>query len=233
MNIDENGEIFEDDNTPAAHSTTVVVSPVAQRNPTTGNPLKDALNAADFNYKDGVQLVANNGNIVLRTSKTTKGGEWLDIDVVSWKKMWVCSPGANGAPKDTVAYSSDGVNCNNPEQGLLSTHLQSLKESGYSRAKIEERAIVFGYYVGSEKPLVTATGTPDEVQIDLAPTAAKAWGSFINRLDAALSRRRIAVETASIVRFSAVVQETKNGDSYTSVEMSSPQKGNQALMIGR
>lgn len=237
MNLDENGDVFDDVDTSVAqnHSTSVVVQQavaVPQRNAFTGNPLKDALNAASFNYKDGTQLVASNGNITLRSSKSSKCGEWVDIDITAWKKVWVCSPGVNSAPKESVAYSDDGVNCNKADQGLLSAHLEMLKESGYSKAKIEERAVLLGYYEGSEKPF-PGGAAPDEVQIDLSPTAAKAWGSFVNRLDAALSRRRITAETASVVRFTAVVSETKSGESYTTIEMSSPRKAAPVPMIGR
>lgn len=237
MNIDENGDVFDDVDTsvPQNYSTAVVVQAAAvpQRNAATGNPLKDALNAASFNYKDGIQLVASNGNITLRSSKSSKCGEWVDIDITAWKKVWVCSPGVNGAPKESVAYSDDGVNCNKADQGLLSAHLEMLKESGYRKAKIEERAVLLGYYEGSEKPFPGGTA-PDEVQIDLSPTAAKAWGSFVNRLDAALSRRRIPVETASVVRFTAVVSETSTGgESYTTLQMSSPRKAIPVPMIGR
>jgi hypothetical protein len=128
------------------------------------NPLADLENAVPFSYSDGTSMVADKGGWQVRSKKTVSVGNAIILEIESWERLWMVTPGTDKAPKECVAYSRDGVNCNNPEQGTLQEHLAMLKASNYPNAKLEERVIVFGFYEGSERPFPSDMETPEYVQ---------------------------------------------------------------------
>lgn len=200
------------------------------------NPLADLENAVPFSYSDGTSMVADKGGWQVRSKKTVSVGNAIILEIESWERLWMVTPGTDKAPKECVAYSRDGVNCNNPEQGTLQEHLAMLKASNYPNAKLEERVIVFGFYEGSERPFPSDMETPEYVQLDLSPTSAKAFHSYVRLLEGSIRRGSIPAEKAKFVKFSIGIAESKKTSStYAAVSMACPYKATAAtrqLLIG-
>ena len=238
--LDEEGEPIEGEAQAVAPVHVQRVQAVAVPQPatfTSTNPLASLENAVSFSYKDGVQLVADKAGFQVRAKKTVTVGFSVAMEVVSWEKFWMVSPGSESAPAELVAYSNDGVNCNNPEQGTLQEHLKVLHSTGYTNARIDERVKVFGFFEGSEKAFPADMGTPTYIQLDLSPVSAKAWLSYLSLLPGSVRRGIVPADKAAFVKFTISVEENKKKGSsktYAAVNMSCPVSGavNRQLLLG-
>lgn len=201
------------------------------------NPLLGKKYAVEFDYKDGIALVADKAGWQIRANKKVSVGSSIIIDVESWEPLWMVIPGTDKAPKELVAYSRDGLNCNNSDQGTLAEHLAMLKSSGYDKARIEERVLVFGFYEGSEKAFPAGVETPEYVQIDLSPTSTRTFHSYMEKLHGSIRRGTVPTDKAAVVKFTITVEENKkkSNATYAAVNCSCPHKVvsvNRQLMIG-
>jgi len=154
-------------------------------NPITG--LKDAVKVA---YDSLTCLVASNGNFLERESKKSVGDE-IVFELLSWQDSYVVQAGDDKAEKTTVRYSDDGVVCS--DGTLVKEHLETLRELGYEKASVKERAVVVG-------SVITCTKGPqlvdDLVQFDLSP---KSKGKFSRYQLMALNALRLGKATAESV----------------------------------
>lgn len=233
--IDEDGEIVEQTAVTPAVKAGVAVAVVQ---PNTGNPLKDLENAINFGFTDGQTLKVDKAGF--QPSKTTNVGNILVMEVLGWKRKWLVAPGTDNAPKDLVAYSDDGVNCNDPEKGTLQEHLALLHSMKYKDAKISERVVLFGVYLASEKPFPSGMESPEYVQVDMASTSALSWASYMDLLMPSIRRGNVPVDKANIVRLTINIAENKKrgAATYPVVAFSNPyrvkptQVDNSRLLLG-
>jgi hypothetical protein len=174
-------------------------------NPITG--LKDAVKVA---YDSLTCLVASNGNFLERESKKSVGDE-IVFELLSWQDSYVVQAGDDKAPKDTVKYSDDGVVCS--DGTLVKEHLEALRESGFEKAGVKERAVVVGSVVSCAKgPQLV----DDLVQFDLSP---KSKGKFSRYQLMALNALRLGKATAeSVTKVRARTElATAGNNTYTVV----------------
>jgi hypothetical protein len=174
-------------------------------NPITG--LKDAVKVA---YDSLTCLVASNGNFLERETKKSVGDE-IVFELLSWQDSYVVQAGDDKAPKETVKYSDDGVVCS--DGTLVKEHLEALREMGYEKAGVKERAVVVGSVVSCTKgPQLV----DDLVQFDLSP---KSKGKFSRYQLMALNALRLGKATAeSVTKVRARTELATAGDkTYTVV----------------
>lgn len=166
-------------------------------------------NAMPVTFDMLTSLIASNGNICKRADSRPLGAE-VTFELLSWQDSFVVSTGDNKSPKDLIKYSDDGVICSDgtPAQ----EHLQHLRELGYTKAAIKQRAVVVGSIISCQKP-----GEIEEdelVQFDLSPQTRAA---FMNYALGCINKQRLGKLTAEqVTKVKAVASlATMNGNTFT------------------
>jgi hypothetical protein len=168
-------------------------------------------NAVRVDYDTLPSIIVSNGNFFERASKKNLGDN-LTFELLSWQDSYVVQPGDDKAPKETVRYSNDGVVCS--DGTLVSEHLQSLREAGYERASVKERAVVVGSLISASKD----QSLIDElVQFDLSP---KSRAKFQNYQLKAMNAQRLGKATAEqVTKVRATTAQASSGNNiYTLAE---------------
>lgn len=227
---------FEDDDTnpfvdaaeaPAASTSTAVaaVAPatsraVAPQSKTAQafNKVPDTIgalkNAMPVTFDMLTPLVATNGNICKRADKRPLGSEVV-FELLSWQDSFVVSTGDDKSPKELIKYSDDGIVC--ADGTPVQEHLQHLRELGYTKASLKQRAVVVGSMISCQK-----AGELEEdelVQFDLSP---QTRASFMNYALACINKQRLGKLTAEqVTRVKAVASlATMNGNTFTKLTFS-------------
>lgn len=150
------------------------------------NPITALKDAVKVSYDSLTSIVASNGNFLERETKKSVGDE-ITFELLSWQDSFVVQSGDDKADKSTVKYSDDGIVCS--DGTLVKDHLDALRQMGYEKASIKERAVVVGSVISCAKgPQLV----DDLVQFDLSP---KSKGKFSRYQLLALNALRLGKAT--------------------------------------
>lgn len=216
---------FEDgDDTTAATATTTVSkasTAVAQAKTAAvavGNKVdlrvmdqfKDALKV-EYNTLD--QIIATNGNFMDRESNTVLG-DTIVFNLLSFQDSYVVSPNDDNAPDDIVRYSDDGVTCSDGTD--VQVHLAFLKENGFPKASLKERAVVVAAVESATK---TDKFNGQLVQLDLSPSSRTMWKRYMANVAYALSIRTVSADKVNRVKAETALKQ-KGTNTFTQVQFS-------------
>jgi hypothetical protein len=174
------------------------------------NPITALKDAVKVSYDSLTSIVASNGNFLERETKKSVGDE-IVFELLSWQDSFVVQAGDDKAPKETVRYSDDGIVCS--DGTLVKDHLEELRNMGYEKASIKERAVVVGSVISCTKgPQLV----DDLVQFDLSP---KSKGKFSRYQLLALNALRLGKATPEqVTRVRAHTElATAGNNTYTVV----------------
>ena len=171
------------------------------------NPLGDLKNALTVDYNTLEQVIATNGNFMLRENDKVLGDEVL-FEVLSHQDSWVVSPEDQKAPIDVVKFSNDGLMCTDGTS--VQEHLNFLRTNGYPRAKLKQRAVVVGAILKTSKA-ADMEGTL--VQFDLSPASRIQWERFT--ANAAFQVKIGKFNADQVTKVKAIADIAKGPDSST------------------
>lgn len=146
-----------------------------------------------------------------------KLGEEIEVILMSWQDRWVCSPNAKEAETDSVRYSGDGVTATDGTD--LKEHLASLKAEGWKNARIDQRLVIMGELV-AESGKSESGRLESLVQLDLPPTGAGAFKSYMLQAAYQVSKGKRTFEDSKRMKLKAVGATNKGGDEFTKIEFS-------------
>ena len=150
------------------------------------NPITALKDAVKVSYDSLTSIVASNGNFLERETKKSVGDE-IVFELLSWQDSFVIQAGDDKDPEETVRYSDDGIVCS--DGTLVKDHLEELRNMGYEKAAVKERAVVVGSVISCVKgPQLV----DDLVQFDLSP---KSKGKFSRYQLLALNALRLGKAT--------------------------------------
>lgn len=156
------------------------------------------------------RLKGSNGNVMDNEDKLL--GDSIDMQVLSWNKMWVVGPGDNKAPADLVRYSLDPI-CF--EDGSLVTgYVDEMKEAGWVNASSKQYLEVVGFLLKAAKP-TDLIG--EMVQIQLSPTSRTSFEGYCLQQSFKAANGMADPEKAQFMRFEAKVV-TGKGNTWTKLE---------------
>ena len=171
------------------------------------NPLGDLKNALTVDYNTLEQVIATNGNFMLRENDKVLGDEVL-FEVLSHQDSWVVSPEDQKAPIDVVKFSNDGLMCTDGTS--VQEHLNFLRTNGYPRAKLKQRAVVVGAILKASK---AADKEGTLVQFDLSPASRIQWERFT--ANAAFQVKIGKFNADQVTKVKAIADIAKGPDSST------------------
>ncbi len=178
------------------------------------NVLSDMKDAFRVEFDSLPRMIAEQGSMVMKEG-AVELGTWVKLKMLSYQDSWVCSPNDNKAPKELVKFSEDGKV---DRDGLsLHDHLMSLREQGYTKAKISHRLVVVG------ELLETANGEgplEDLVQIDLSDTGRKSFNTYTLQASYKVAKGKFDAEDATILKMTAAKARSANNEVYTKVDVS-------------
>lgn len=182
------------------------------------DPLESLEGAFPVEYDTLLNLQLNQGNVINKATNKPIGDE-IGLELLSFQKQWVCSPGVDGdAAKEHVRYSDDGITSTKGENML--EHLANLKSSGFDKASISERQVIVGSLFDPGTKGKDVKGLADTlVQINLPPTTVAAFKRY--RMDQAFKIRKglAQAEGADRVRITCDIV-TKGDNTWTVGEFS-------------
>lgn len=229
MNQTEAGAKFEDEDAATAGAvdqaqsaegakeatqTQVAETPASETRALT-NPNPNAMKARDMMNKGSLsalkdsfhvewnsveRILAAQGQFKFKDNDH-KLGEDIEMVLLSYQDRWVCSPNDDKAPVELVKYSDDGKFATDGTD--LNEHLLALKAENWTKAKIDKRMVIVG-------ELVKETGKTESgrlnslVQIDLPPTGAGAFNTYILQAAFAVGKGKKTFEEAQHMKLKAV-----------------------------
>lgn len=227
MNQTEAGAKFEDEDAATAGATTteettqkeagqaqVAEAPASETRALT-NPNPMALKARDMMNKGSLsalkdsfhvewnsvpRILAAQGQFKFKEDDF-KIGEDIEMTLLSYQDRWVCSPNDDKAPIETVKYSDDGHKSTDGTD--MAEHLENLKAEGWSKAKIDKRMVIVGELV-KESGKTESGRLESLVQIDLPPTGAGAFNTYILQAAFAVGKGKKTFEEAQHMKLKAV-----------------------------
>ena len=168
--------------------------------------VKDAL---PVEYNTLNQIIANQGNLQDRETKTILGDTAV-FKILSWQDAFVVSPEDDAAPDDEVRYSDDGITCS--DGTLVADHIAHLKEIGFDKARLKERAVVVGAMVSAVKSDML---NGQLVQFDLSPASRTQWKRFMANASYAVSVNSKTPEQALNVKVTTSIRQGAGNNSFT------------------
>lgn len=169
-------------------------------------------------YKDAMkveyntlnQVIATNGNFVDRETKTVLG-DTVVFTLLSFQDSYVVSPNDDNASDDVVRYSDDGVICSDGTN--VQDHLAFLKENGFLKASLKQRAVVVAAIESAAK---TDKFNGQLVQFDLSPSSRTMWKRYTANVAYALSVGTTTAEKVSRVKAETTIQQS-GANTFTQV----------------
>jgi hypothetical protein len=197
-----------------AKTAVAVQSSTAKSFNQVADTIGDLKNAMPVTFDMLTPLIATNGNICKRADKRPIGAE-VTFELLSWQDSFVVSTGDDKSPKDLLRYSDDGVVCS--DGSLVQEHLRHLRDLGYAKAAVKQRAVVVGSLISCQKP-----GEIEEdelVQFDLSP---QTRASFMNYAMSCINKQRLGKLTADqVTKVKATANVvTMNGNPFTKLTFS-------------
>ena len=177
---------------------------------TMANPLGDLKNALTVDYNTLEQVIATNGNFMLRENDKVLGDEVL-FEVLSHQDSWVVSPEDQKAPIEVVKFSNDGLVCT--DGTAVAEHLIFLRTNGYPRAKLKQRAVVVGALMKTSKPVDMVEGTL--VQFDLSPASRTQWDRFTANTAFQVKMGKFKSDQVTKVRATTEIAKGPDNSTYT------------------
>lgn len=202
----------------AAPSTSTAVTTKAAgavvRHQPMADPLKDLEGAFPVTFDSVRNLIITNGNVMDRQSNNALGSE-IVLELMSFQKQFVCSPGVDGDEgKEYVKYSDDGITTNDGMN--CQEYIKHLQQTDFPEAKMSERLVIVG---GLSNPGSMPELKDTIVQISLPPTSRGAFTQY--RIDTAYKvKKGLATPDGSeLVRIKCKLQ-TKGKMTWTVAEFS-------------
>lgn len=186
-------------------STSVAVASTSAGALTVGATRQDSQVVASLKGSMPLEYDTFKGIVIEKGFFTEKGsteslGNEITLSLLSWQDLYVCTPKDNDADAELVRYSDDGVTASDGTS--MAEHLQSLKEAGYSKAKIEQRIVLAGGLEKCEKP----TSLLDKpVIINLSPSNRKAFIQYQGESAYAILKGKRNKEDALLVKMTCSV----------------------------
>jgi hypothetical protein len=183
-------------------------APVARGTATLEHPVladKESVFVPQFGVLPGLR--ASNGSI-LGPDKSNLG-RWIDIQVLSWHRLWIVGPCDNKAPKELVKYSLDGENLEDGS-GLVRDWVAELKAADWHDAASKEYREIVAYLKAAEvadSPLIG-----EMVQLRLAPTSVKAFENYIIQTTFKVSTGMVPAEGVDNLRVTAEIVSWEGND---------------------
>lgn len=168
-------------------------------------------NALPVEYNTLDQIIANAGNFMTREAKKPLG-DTVVFELLSYQDSYVVSPEDDDAPNDVVRYSDDGVVCS--DGTLVAAHLETLRSSGYPKARLKPRAVVVA---AIESFLKSEEHNGTVMQFDLSPASKTQWDRFLLNTGYGIKTGRIDPAKANRVKAEAVAT-TAGSNVYTLVK---------------
>lgn len=171
---------------------------------------KDALKVE---YNTLSQIIATNGNFMNREDNMVLG-DTIVFTLLSFQDSFVVSPNDDNAPDDVVRYSDDGVTCSDGTD--VRAHLAFLKESGFPKASLKERAVVVA---AIESAVKTDKFNGKLVQFDLSPSSRTMWKRHMFDVAYALSTGTATADKVDRVKAETALKQ-KGTNTFTQVQFS-------------
>ena len=192
-------------------STEVAAKPA---NTALGTPINlhalDSLkNMMKVEYNTLSQLIASNGNVLDRETKTVLG-DTVVFELLSWQDSFVVSPEDDSAPDDVVKYSQDGITCSDDEATPVAEALAQMKEA-WPKARVKQRVVVVGAVETATK---TEAFNGTLVQFDLSPASRTQWLRFMANAAYGLAIKKYDEAQVKRVKLETKLQ-SKGTDTYT------------------
>jgi Ca2+-binding RTX toxin-like protein len=179
---------------------------------------QDAIPAVDFGVLP--RLVGSNGN-VLEKGDNKLLGSWVKLQLISWNKQFVISPGSDAdEAKEHVRYSRDGETIDETGE-TVKGYLEKLRVTdGYADANVKEYAELIGILQSADKQTELVGSM---VQVSLSPQSRKMFEGY--RLQESVKLRLGArkPEGADMLKISAEVK-TSGSNTYTLLKVSDGSK---------
>jgi hypothetical protein len=178
------------------------------------DPFKQLENAFPVEWDTLRNLVITQGNVVDKDTDKPLGDE-IGLELLSFQKQWVVSPGVDGeAAKEHVRYSDDGQITTKGDD--VRDYLQHLKNTGYPKANLSERLVIVGsvFDIGVKGRKDLKDLQDALVQINLPPTSKATFSRY--RMDQAyqIGKGLANADGADRIRINCNLK--KNGDNtYT------------------
>lgn len=165
--------------TAVAKATSGAVSIHIARN-TAIQALKDVIPQEDLESM-GVgtfpRITVDQGGFAL--DKTTRLGEEIDFEVVSWNFVWLVTTGEqnNVEANKLIRTSYDGENLKD-QGGTIQAYIDALKLEGYKKAECKKYVEIYGQLINSSKGGIVAPEERSLSQISVSPQSVSQWGRF-------------------------------------------------------
>lgn len=160
------------------------------------------------------RLVATSGG-VQNKSENAMIGDRIKVELISWNKQFVISPGTDDKDDtELVRYSADGITIDDTGEDVKA-YLAALRAKDYPDANVKEYAEVIGILkeVSKADKVVASELVDSMVQVSLSPTSRKLFEGY--RLQESVKMRlNPGREASAIVVFKADTR-TQNGNTFT------------------
>ena len=196
--------------TAIAEAKTSAIAVATKVDPRVMDQYKDAMKVE---YNTLNQVIATNGNFVDRETKTVLG-DTVVFTLLSFQDSFVVSPNDDNAADNIVRYSDDGITCSDGTD--VKAHLAFLKENGFPKASLKQRAVVVA---AIESAVKTDKFNGQLVQFDLSPSSRTMWKRYTANVAYALSIGTTTAEKASRVKAETVIQQSGT-NTFTQVQFS-------------
>lgn len=153
------------------------------------------------------KITAAGGGVFMLEGETSLG-EDITLEVISWNRRWVASPGANDDEATKLAkFSTDGKHLDG-EDTLLLDYIRYLKETaGYENAKVKEYFAIWGEMVTSTKQGDVAPADRHIYELQCSPETVKKFNGW--RMEHGMKVARGIFPESSLVKCHANIG--KNG----------------------
>lgn len=173
--------------------------------------LENAIDPTNISFGIFPKVTVSTGGFMVDGDQNI--GQDIVLEIMSWNKRWVVSPGSNDKEAGELArFSIDGVHVDG-EDTLLLDYVRHLKDvMGYDKASVKEYFAVWGELV-SDKDGVVAPENRRIVELQCSP---KTVGQFQRyQIELGMKVSRGIVKETSIVKCHANVgKQDKNTFGY-------------------
>ena len=202
-----------DDNVKSSTLTETKTSAVAVANKVDLHVMNSYKDAMKVEYNTLDQIIATNGNFMDRESNTVLG-DTVVFTLLSFQDSYVVSPNDDNAPDDVVRYSDDGIVCSDGTD--VQAHLAFLKENGFPKASLKERAVVVAAVESAAK---TDKFNGQLVQLDLSPSSRTMWKRYMANVAYGLSIGTVTADKVNRVKAETALKQ-KGTNTFTQVQFS-------------
>jgi hypothetical protein len=202
-----------DDNVKSSTLTETKTSAVAVANKVDLHVMNSYKDAMKVEYNTLDQIIATNGNFMDRESNTVLG-DTVVFTLLSFQDSYVVSPNDDNAPDEVVRYSDDGIVCSDGTD--VQAHLAFLKENGFPKASLKERAVVVAAVESAAK---TDKFNGQLVQLDLSPSSRTMWKRYMANVAYGLSIGTVTADKVNRVKAETALKQ-KGTNTFTQVQFS-------------